>query len=418
MNGIAAKFGIVGTASAIALAGVAAITAGPGASVAAAATGTYKIGYVASLSGPVASSQSIGYKAAEARVDLQNANGGVNGHKIVLIPGDDQSSPNSSLTAAESVVSRGANVIAEGGYYVDNYASLAHSHNIPVVGSSIGESWGKPPNYNMFAYIGSPDPNYPAYTGFALILKKAGGTKQACVGNNLPLATLVCKGEVPAAKQVGATNVFSDTSLNTTTTDLGGLALEIKNSGANGAFIPLATYQSVPLMVALAQSGAKLNAEVLATGYGQEVLNSPTDVQAGQGVYFSNYFAPVELKTTATTQFQAALKKYVGLSGVPSYDEYNGWVAADQAILALKQGGKNPTGPSMIAGMQKVTSYNANGLLAASASFAKSKFGTYPQLSYGPSNCNYVVQLKGSKFVLAFGGKPVCGTKVSNSNQN
>jgi ABC-type branched-subunit amino acid transport system substrate-binding protein len=395
---------------------VGAVVLGPTSS-GAATKGTYIIGYEASLSGPVAASEAVGYKAAEARVALQNSEGGVNGHKLVLIAGDDQSSSTVAPTAAQSLISRGAKVIASPGYYTDTIETYARAANVLVTGPPIGLTWGEVPNYNMFTYYGSPNPKLPAYTSFALITKNTGGTNVVCFGNNLVNAVIGCKSNRVAASSIGIKQGLTDTSIAPTATDFSSYALEVKSSGVNAVYIGLAEGQAVPLMVAISQAGVKLKSEILETGYGQSVLDSPTDVKAGQGVYFTSYFTPVELNTAATMLFQSSLKKYEGLTGVPDYDEYNGWVAADEAITALKSGGSNPTGSSMQKGMEKISNYNANGLLAAKVSFAKDKFATYPAIIWGPNACDYVVQLKGSAFVPVFGGKPVCGKEVPNSNQ-
>jgi branched-chain amino acid transport system substrate-binding protein len=391
---------------------VGAVVLGPTSS-GAATKGTYIIGYEASLSGPEASSQALGYKGAQARVALQNSQGGVNGHKLVLLGADDQSSPTVAPTAAQSLISRGAKVIASGGYYADTFESYARAANVLVTGTPIGLTWGEVPNYNMFSDFGSPNPALPGYTSFALITKKTGGTNVACFANNLVNAIAGCKANGVAASSIGIKQGLTDTSIAPTATDFSSYALEAKNSGVNSVYLPLGISQVIPLMVAISQSGFKPKSEILETGYGQSVLNSPTVLQAGQGAYFTSYFTPVELNTPATKLFQSSLKKYVGLSGVPSYDEYTGWSAADEAITALKAGGSNPTGPSMQKGMEKITSYTAGGLLPSKVSFAKSKFGTYPSLTYGPNACDYVLQLKGSSFVPVLGGKPVCGKTVS-----
>src|SRR5580700_2584514 len=67
------------------------------------------IGYIGDLTGVAASTFEDGPGGAQARVDYQNAHGGVNGHKIKLVVLDDQSNPTSFQTAAQALVqSKGA----------------------------------------------------------------------------------------------------------------------------------------------------------------------------------------------------------------------------------------------------------------------------------------------------------------------
>ncbi len=59
---------------------------------------------------------------------------------------------------------------------------------------------------------------------------------------------------------------------------------------------------------------------------------------------------PVELKTKATKQFQADLKKYAGYTGVPDFGMYTGYITCDLAILGLQNAGKTPTRGGFIDG--------------------------------------------------------------------
>ena len=79
----------------------------------------------------------------------------------------------------------------------------------------------------------------------------------------------------------------------------------------------------------------------------------------------SQAYKPVELKDEpATKQFQADLKKYAGLTGVPDYGTYTGYIACDMAITGLEQAGKNPTRKSFVDGIRKTIGdqYDAAGL--------------------------------------------------------
>ncbi|HLG67314.1 MAG TPA: ABC transporter substrate-binding protein, partial [Acidimicrobiales bacterium] len=62
------------------------------------------IGYITSITGNASSTFADGPGGAQARVDLQNAHGGVNGHPLKLVVEDDQSSVSTDLTAAQDLV--------------------------------------------------------------------------------------------------------------------------------------------------------------------------------------------------------------------------------------------------------------------------------------------------------------------------
>ena len=74
--------------------------------------------------------------------------------------------------------------------------------------------------------------------------------------------------------------------------------------------------------------------------------------------------APVELKTKATKQFQADLKKYADTTGIPDYGLYTGYMSCELALLGLKNAGNPPTRAAFAPNLRKVGSYDGAGLRA------------------------------------------------------
>ena len=75
---------------------------------ASAAPSPITLAYVTSLTGPGASEDAGTQSGFLARIDLQNAEGGVNGHKLVPLVIDDQTSPSEISTAVQDAISKGA----------------------------------------------------------------------------------------------------------------------------------------------------------------------------------------------------------------------------------------------------------------------------------------------------------------------
>ena len=71
------------------------------------------IGYITDETGAASSTYINAIQGAQARIDAQNAVGGVNGHKLELVAEDDQSTPTGNSTAAHLLVSKGAFGIIE-----------------------------------------------------------------------------------------------------------------------------------------------------------------------------------------------------------------------------------------------------------------------------------------------------------------
>lgn len=103
----------------------------------------------------------------------------------------------------------------------------------------------------------------------------------------------------------------------------------------------------------------------------------------------------------------------MSLTGVAASSYANGQygaiarMAADLMIKGLQLAGKNPTHASFISGLRKDCAYTAGGILASPTSMCH--FGTLAMLP--KQLCTYVVQLQGTHYVLANGGKEICSTR-------
>ena len=98
------KNGIVASAIATLAAASLAVVAAPASS----SGSPLNITYISSLTGPGASEYGNSQQGCAARVDLQNAEGGVNGRKVNLSVVDDETNPTLTSTAVQGAVSNGA----------------------------------------------------------------------------------------------------------------------------------------------------------------------------------------------------------------------------------------------------------------------------------------------------------------------
>jgi branched-chain amino acid transport system substrate-binding protein len=137
------------------------------------------VGLLTSLTGPVAAGFTTVATGFIARVELQNAAGGVNGRRIDVVLGDDQGTTAGALAAAQTLVQQ-KQVFATGLVSVVGFAAQPYltREGVPVTGTPLdGPEWS-PPNYNTF-------------------FKQQAAANVAVVANNSPSA-------VAAAKNVGA----------------------------------------------------------------------------------------------------------------------------------------------------------------------------------------------------------------------
>jgi branched-chain amino acid transport system substrate-binding protein len=104
------------------------------------------ITYISSLTGPAATEYGNSQQGCVARVDLQNAEGGVRGRKIDLSIVDDQTNPSLTSTAVQGAISNGAIGIVANSPLFFLAAKYAQQAGVPVTGnSSDGPEWGEQP---------------------------------------------------------------------------------------------------------------------------------------------------------------------------------------------------------------------------------------------------------------------------------
>ena len=156
------------------------------------------------------------------------------------------------------------------------------------------------------------------------------------------------------------------------------------------------------ILQGLEQNGVKMKGVVMPTGYGQDLLDSPTAQTLGPNDVFTTAWQPVELKTAATKRFQADLKKYAGYTGVPDFGQYTGYTTCELMILGLQNAGTTPTRTGFVTGLRKLGSYDAAGLNCGPIDISAAHYGKYPL-----NGCTYAVTVKNGKFVVSNKGKPI-----------
>jgi len=376
---------------------------------------TVKLGYIFSQTGVAGSTFKNSGKAFQARIDAQNAKGGVNGRKIETEIVDDQSS-GANLTATQDLVQNRDvfAVVNNSSFAFLSYRFLVQN-KVPMIGGGFdGTYYGQPGNESIVSELGNAAPvNGVTSDTIPQVMKKLGATKVAALAygasaSSSAAATNLQKFAVPKA---GLKAVYTNTSVDFGTSDVGPLVLGIKNSNADAVYLPMVASTNLAVVQGLAQNGVTMKANVLATGYGQDLLDSPIASTLGANTLLATSFVPVEVKTKATQQFQSDLKKYAKYTGVPDYGMYTGYLAADLAITGLEQAGQTPTRQGFIDGLHKLGTWDAAGLNCQPVDISLTNFGKPPATS-----CSYYVQVKNGKFVVfPKDGKPILAKTIGAS---
>jgi ABC-type branched-subunit amino acid transport system substrate-binding protein len=363
------------------------------------------IAYVTSVTGPGGPEDGSSPAAFKARLALQNAEGGVHGHKLVPLVIDDQTSPSEIATAVQEADSKAFAIVSQSPLFF-LAAKYPHQQGVPVTGSySDGPEWGEKPYTNMFAADnGSVDPKYPVNTQLGSIIKHFGGTVLGAYGYGIsPSSSRAAIATGDSFKHAGGKVGVVDTSIPFGSVAFTSIALTAKQNGVNSLAPEMDSNSNYALAEALEQSGVKMKAMLFATGYEPDVIHSPAWPSL-QGGYFLSLFRPWLLPNAGTEQMQAAMEKYAHFtkSDFPTFSQYEAWAGADLMIKGLELAGPNPTRAAVIKDLRGLKSYNANGLLPQSLDYS-TIFGHDPT-----QECSWVVQAEKNGFKVV-SAQPFCG---------
>jgi ABC-type branched-subunit amino acid transport system substrate-binding protein len=398
-----ATLAVAGTSTVAGLVGGTAAPAG-------AAGAPLTIVMITSLTGEGASEFSDDPAGFNARLALQNAEGGVDGHKLVGVILDDQTSPTEITTAVQDAISKNPIGIVSESPLFFLAAKYPNQAGVPVTGGFFdGPEWGTPPyQSNMFAAdVGSLDPKYPVNTGIGTFMKTHGGTVVCSYGYGIsPSSTRSAVGTVDSFVHAGGKEGVLDTSIPFGSVAMTTPALVAKQKGCNAYYAGLDDNSNFALATALEQEGVKPKVTVFPTGYEPDVIGSPA-WSSLQGGYFETEFRPFSLPDAGTQQMQAALEKYEHFksSQFPGFDQYESWLGAGLMIEGIEKAGANPTHASVNRALRSITNWNGGGLLPETINFTND-FGKDL-----PKSCGWYMIAEKNGFVPS-SSQPYCGTDL------
>jgi branched-chain amino acid transport system substrate-binding protein len=387
---------------AVAVISVAGVVTGLSVAPASASTGKapIAIGFITDETGAASSTYVNAIQGAQARIDAQNAVGGVDGHKLVLVPEDDQSTPAGNSTAAHLLVSKGVFGIIQDDSDAFGSSGYLHQQGVPVVGAAVdGPEWGEQPNTNMFPVVDvfatTPiNGYYYTYAYTAAELKELGITKLAQVVFNVPSAINAANTGFEQAKSAGISKCLD--ALLPSNGNLNPTVLQMKSLGCNGVLVLSVLSTCITLATELRQADLKVKL-FCDTGYDQTLLNQPSALAAMQDTYTTATLNVLGSDLTpATKLYLSRLKKYTSWAGgIPGDNLLYSYVSADVIINGLKAAGPNPTRKAFISSERKVSNYTAEGLLTTPLIF--SHFGTLGQ--FAKKSCEPILEIKGKNYV-------------------
>ncbi len=363
-----------------------------------------------------------GRRPPRPRVALQNAQGGIDGRKIVLVPVDDLSSPTQDQTAAQDLVqTKGVFGIVDFSPFTFGGTRYLSQKGVPVTGFGFdGPEWALPQSTNMFSW--SPLVDTPiagstyGYSTDALVLKALGVTKLGGLGYGISNSSQTSiRAILTAAEALGISKCYENQSVPFGGVDFTAAVLAIKQAGCDGIAGSFVDSSDVALSGAIKNAGLTNVKQMYFTGYDSQILNSPSASSAFSGSYVAVSYDPASTNPAVQGMF-SALKQYdtqYKAGSIPDLGLYGSYISTDLMIAGLQKAGPNPTRASFISTLRQDGSYNGGGLLPSPIGFTG--FGTPAMLP--AQSCAQFAYLSGGKFVYYQNGQLVCG-KLFKINPN
>jgi len=353
---------------------------------------TITIGDLYPLSGSTVSQRNGWGGGVRARFELLNDSGGLNGRQVVVVDKDDMGTASADLDGAKFLVESKGVFGLMTAPIVSASSDYLVAQNIPVVGHGSTPDFG-PQNKNYFGTFGAFVPTTGS-TLYADFIKAHGGATVAIIAHNNPNSLPAAQTFKTAATQAGLKVGYTRLDLPFVPGDFTADAQQMKSSGVDSLYSPVANAVSLALYKAAVQAGVQWKAFIFPNFYDPQQLKQVGDSIVG-GAYTASSTAPFELNLPETKKFQAALTKYE--SGTPQNAfSVEGWDAAELFIEGLQKAGACPT---------------RQGVIDALHSIKWDGHGTLPPVDFAkPQLCGWIVKITSTAYVPD--KDPVCGKAV------
>ncbi len=377
---------------------------------AAGAKGTISVGLLVDATGPGASgngSSELGVRAGQAWALKQ-------GYKVNVDIGDTQTSPAGALAAAQRMVERDhVQVVLAISALTFAAAGYLTSHGVPVIGAA-EDSTEWLTSKNMFSVIGLAN-SHLVPSSFGQLMKMEGGSNLASVGYSIsPGSSEAAKSAAVSAEAAGLKAGYVDASLPFGSTNVEPVVLAMKSAAVDSFTAATDPNTAFAFITSLRQQGIDLKFALLDDGYGGDLLQAgPGAAQAAQDVYFELGAEPVEMHTSATEQFTGYLKQ-AGVTGDPTFAEYNGYESVLLLVQALQAAGKDPTDAALLTALSGIHHFSAGGLYGSQTLDLSNRTGH----GSGILNCVFITKFAGSTFHLVPHADPICGSIIPNRSVN
>ncbi len=340
-----------------------------------------RLGLLSPNTGPAAKQFVDLRSGVNARLDLENARGGVNGRKLVYDRADDTGSAEGNLTGARQLIENSHDfAVLEGSVAEQASADYLNKSGVPVTGVGGDPVWTRLPNMFTFGMFFSETEPPPSWGQF---VKQHGGTKAAVLSLQfVPVTANFAKKESQSLTAAGIQIAYNE-PVSVTGSDLRAVALAMKAKGVDVLTGGLSVDLFAKIVTAAREVGVPLKVILSVTGYEPALLQSYGPQLAGS--YLAMITEPFEQNLPVHQAFLRAMADYAPEEQpANSQLSLDGWLIADMAIRGLQLAGSCPSRESFITNLRNVHNYDGGGLIS-------------PALDLGrfrePVRCNHFVQV-------------------------
>ncbi len=320
------------------------------------------VGAVATLSGGLAADFAPIVPGVRAYFDMVNAEGGVNGRKVVLSKVlDDGTVNNDAVTRTLIQQDHVFALVGEATAFFTGQPFLVQS-GTPTFGFATENDWTPAPN--LFAAYGSVIDYATTEPFFPYIAHQVGAHVAAVVAYGVPQSADECSAAVKALQEYGVNVGYTDLSV-----QLGGSlssdVVHMKQAGVDFVISCLDVPGNLDLSRAIQQNGLTGVSQLWLDGYDLPTLRHYTSLM--QHTYFLVQHVPFQ----AAKQFPGAfpgLENYIKTMDryEPAYT-YNevamsGWLSAALFVAGLRAAGPSPTQHKLISAINHMTNFTGGGI--------------------------------------------------------
>ncbi|HXW39329.1 MAG TPA: ABC transporter substrate-binding protein [Acidimicrobiales bacterium] len=359
-----------------------------------AGSATISVGSIATITGVGAGDFAAFIPGLQAYFDMVNAEGGVDGRRIVLAHDlDDGGSPSTFSLLAHTLIEQD-HVFA---VFVSTFwftPDLFSSTSTPTYGYNVSGNWAGPDN--LFAAGGSTQDYHALAPPVAYFVHRAHASSVALIsyGQGIPASYPACHtlGQDLTAAGIDVNYEDLDASLGG---DFTSAAQQIAAHHSQFLVSCIEDSDDVNLSRDLQQYGVSIG-QLWLNGYDQTLLDQYRSLM--RNVYIdANGFVPFFAPTTfpgvypGMEQYLAAMRRYEP-TYVTNQLSMQGWQSAALLVEGLRQAGPNPTQQRVIAQTNRLVGFTAGGVSAPVNWSTAHTVSTFPI-------CPSFVQVKGTTFV-------------------